>query len=138
MSSGFSKFFDGMGDAADLLKNGSIKLTVVNKGDSASVDMAILDDGDNLASFKITSKTAKAKKVSVPSDKNVIEATDEDDLVEYVQSVNMDDWIKNLESADVPSEVTDILEDVNDGIEDVEDMEDLEDLVYEIMYEYFY
>lgn len=74
---------------------------------------AIYDDED-LGTLHVDIETGKGKKASIPKQKNVIMAEDEEDAMDWYETIDWDKFISKLEKTELPSEIIDYLEDALD------------------------
>lgn len=69
---------------------------------------------EQLVSLKVVAETGSGKKVSLPSDKNVYDATDIDDLEDWWDEFDWKDFLKKLDKTSLPSDWIDTLDDISD------------------------
>lgn len=74
-----------------------------------------------------------ARRASVPADKNTVFIEDYSDVEDYWDTVDLDSLINTLDKLDVPSFVTDILEDFAD-LDGDELLENAEYIIYNNLY----
>ncbi len=82
-----------------------------------TVSFTVLDGEDVFAKLTVEAKTGKGTKLSVPSDKDVLDPNDEDDMEEWVEGVDWDKFIKTLEKAEIPDDYIEELEDLIDELD---------------------
>lgn len=75
---------------------------------------------EQLVSLKVAAETGSGKKVSVPSSKNVYDATDIDDLEDWWDELDWKNFLKKLDKTSLPSDWIDIIDDISD--EDLDDI----------------
>lgn len=89
------------------------KMNVTKKG--GNITYTFLVDGAEFVSLDITTKRSSGKKVSVP-DGDTIDVTDEDELEEFIEDIDFDKVLRNLEKAGLPEELIDGLEEAISNI----------------------
>lgn len=83
--------------------------------------------------MSVSAKKESGKKASVPADKNTVFIEDYSDVEDYWDTVDLDSLINTLDKLDVPSFVTDILEDFAD-LDGDELLENAEYIIYNNLY----
>ncbi len=81
-------------------------------GSSGDVKFGIKYDDEEVGAVAVSYKTGSGSKKSLPSGKNVIMAEDADD---WLETCDWDNLISALEKADVPDEVIEVFEILEDG-----------------------
>jgi hypothetical protein len=104
---------------SDLSVSQDFKLRFISAMSEGNLDYQIgLEySGDNLGTLKITSKTGKASSVKIPDSKNTITVSNYYELMDWLETVSLSPFIKNLKSAGVPQDWLDELDDISDSIE---------------------
>lgn len=82
-----------------------------NKSDAT---ISLYEDDKLLGAFSVSSKTGKADKIKSPKDKEVTMVEDEDDLMDWVQDIDVDAFLESLEGK-VDDDLLDMLEDLMSG-----------------------
>ena len=132
----------GIGTVAGVVPGLSIlqnmKFTLNSKSSAKSVQytFGVNYDGKDMGSITVSGEKKKASSVKIPKGKNVIFVEDSRDIVDWVDGINWDKIITNLEKADLPRSVTRAFEDWSEAIEDG-DWDMFEDLAKELMRYYF-
>lgn len=80
---------------------------VVIGENTASVNLYSKDEV--FVGINISGKETKAEKVSVPSESDTYSSTDSDEIQEWLESVDFDKLVKNIENSDIPDELTDLI-----------------------------
>ena len=76
--------------------------------------MSLLDKEDLLAAVSIVSEIGKAGKIKSPKDKEVVMVEDEDDLMEWVEDIDLDTFLESLEGK-VDDDILDLFEGLTNG-----------------------
>ena len=77
---------------------------------SGTVVMNVLYKGETFAGLVTTGKETDSDKVDVPSDGDLVDVTDSDELAEYLEDLDFDKLVDALKDAGVPDELTSYLE----------------------------
>ncbi len=104
----------GSVSGVSLLEDMKISLTSKMDKSAIALGMKLYYDEDFMMALSLDYKQGKGEKYSVPKDSNVIFVEDEDDLEDWMDEIDYDEFLDKLEDSDLPSEVTDALEDVED------------------------
>ena len=87
----------------------------------ADITVGLLVDEEEFVGATLAYKIGGAPKFKTPSDKKVI---DIDDAEDYLESINLDKFIKKLKKAKLPEEIIESVEDFADDFEDnIEDID---------------
>lgn len=105
-----------MGEVGSLLSSYRIGFDVKSDAKSANVVATLYDGEEAWATLSCDMKKDSGKKVALPSGKDVQTIEDEDDLMEIVEDFKFDKLKQNLKKANVPSEILDALEEIEDFI----------------------
>jgi hypothetical protein len=110
---GLSEFYPGIDISDDYM------LSLVSSMSEGNLDWQLgLDCGDDsLGTLKITSKTGKASSIKLPDSKNTVTVSNDYEIMDWLETVSLSPFIKNLKSAGVPQDWLDELEDISDSIE---------------------
>jgi hypothetical protein len=97
-----------------------IRLTLDAETDDNSFKykIGVIYDDEDIGTITLSAKSSKGSKVSLPSSKNTVSISDEDDMLEWVEDIEWSKFLKNLDKANLPDDVIDEIEDVIDDIED--------------------
>lgn len=80
-----------------------------------SADLRIMEEKEEFAAVSYSLKQGAGKKGSVPSGKNVVMAEDEQDILEWAESINADAFLKGLRKSKIPADIVDEIEDEIDN-----------------------
>lgn len=126
----------GVVPGLSILQNMKFTLNSKSSAKSAQYTFGVTYDGKDMGSITVSGEKKNASSVKIPKEKNVIFVEDSRDIEDWVDEINWDKLITNLEKADFPRSVTRALEDWSEAIEDgAWDM--FEDLAEELMWYYF-
>ena len=114
-----------------IIEDMQINMDFKSSKDSYSCKVGVIYDEQDVGSVEVSAKTADGSKASIPSSKNVLMIEDEDDIEEWLDGVKFDGLVDSLKKADIPSRITDVLE-------DIEDIDDIYDALYELDRMYYY
>jgi hypothetical protein len=97
-----------------------IRLTVDAETDDNSFKykIGVIYDDEDIGTITLSAKSSKGSKVSLPSSKDTVSISDEDDLLEWVEDIDWSKFLNNLDKANLPDDVIDEIEDAIDDIED--------------------
>ena len=125
----------GTGSVAGMSILQKMKFTLSGKSSakSAQYTIGLIYDGDDIGSITVSTESKKASSVKIPKEKNVIFVEDSRDVEDWVEEINWDKFISNLEKADLPRRVTRALEDWSEAFEDG-DWDMFEDLIGDLMW----
>lgn len=79
----------------------------------------------DIGSVAISAKTGRSSKISIPSGADTLMIEDEDDIEEWISGIDLNTLVNALKKADIPSEITDVLE-------EVEDIDDINEALYDL------
>lgn len=82
------------------------EMNFFNKG----FDLRLLLQEDELVKLTTKAETKGSSNVDIPKEDNVCELDDQDDMQEYIESINFDDVINRLKDAGVDDEIIDAVE----------------------------
>ena len=108
------------GDAAavSMLMDYSLVIDMNITPDNAELAITVNDGEDMFAKLAVTGKDGKGSKVSVPSEKNVVDMTDSDDVEDWLDEVDWDKLLEKLEDkVGVEGDYVDALEDAIDSMQ---------------------
>lgn len=80
--------------------------------ESGKLSVSLMDDDEVMLGIKVTYDSGSAGKISVPSDKNLIDAEDTEGLLEWVETIDFDKLIKAMNKADVDEEIVEMVEEL--------------------------
>ncbi|MBP3352366.1 MAG: zinc ribbon domain-containing protein [Lachnospiraceae bacterium] len=102
--------------AGAILGDYNIKCVFKSSKNNSYVEIALMDKDEMFAAIKMDAKVGSGKSASLP--KGIL-VEDEEDIIEWVQTINFEKFVKNLEKAGLPIE---IVEEIEDYCEEIEDM----------------
>jgi len=105
LSSGATK---KLGNYAIFLKKWNIKCSVEGTANSYNTDLTLYDADDKIISVKTATTIEEGHENSIP-DTNVIMVDKEDDLEEWMKTIEWDGFLDSLERAGMPGEWVDTL-----------------------------
>lgn len=114
-----------------IIEDMQINMDFKSSKDASSCKVGFVYDEQDIGSVAMSVKTGDGSKASIPSGKNTIVVEDEDDLEEWLEGIKLDGLVDSLKKADIPSEITDVLE-------EIEDVDDIYDALYELDRMYYY
>ena len=79
-------------------------------------ELILMNDKDQVASILFDFKTGSGKKADLPKNADVIIVEDGDDLEDWLDTIDVDRFIRNLEKTEMPSDMVDEIEDLLDWI----------------------
>lgn len=94
----------------------NIKCVFKSSKNNSYAEFALMDKDEMYAAIKMDAKVGSGKSASLP--KGIL-VEDEEDIIEWVQTINFEKFVKNLEKAGLPIE---IVEEIEDYCEEIEDM----------------
>lgn len=106
------------------------------KDKSSKSSIQWLYGDEKVVSITVSTEWTNGKTEKIPSDRDTIFMDDTGDLAKWIQGIDWDKVISNMEKTDLPSEVIGGLEDIRDFIE--ESGEYLEDVLDLFMLELYY
>ncbi|MDE7404770.1 MAG: hypothetical protein K2M81_06665, partial [Lachnospiraceae bacterium] len=114
-----------------IIEDMQINMDFKSSKDEYSCKVGVVYDEQDVGNIEVSAKTGNGSKASIPSSKNVIMLEDEDDIEEWLEGVRFDGLVDSLKKADIPSQITDVLE-------EIEDIDDIYDALYELDSMYYY
>lgn len=100
------------------LKGMVLSLDTSMSEDKSTVTISLCEETgkktEKIVSLEVVCETGSGKKVSVPSDKNVYDAMDEDDLEDWWDEFDWSGLLKKLDKTSLPSDWIDIIDDISD------------------------
>lgn len=94
----------------------NIKCVFKSSKNNSYAEFALMDKDEMYAAIKMDAKVGSGKSASLP--KGIL-VEDEEDIIEWVQTINFEKFVKNLEKAGLPIE---LVEEIEDYCEEIEDM----------------
>ncbi len=131
-ASGISKVL-GMSSVPSMVTDLAVTVDVSMDGKSGKLAVSVAEDKDKWGTVSVSAKKESGRKASVPADKNTVFIEDYSDVEDYWDTVDLDSLINTLDKLDVPSFVTDILEDFAD-LDGDELLENAEYIIYNNLY----
>ena len=132
-ASGIGKVLYGMSSVPSMVTDLAVTVDVSMDGKSGKLAVSVAEDKDKWGTVSVSAKKESGKKASVPADKNTVFIEDYSDVEDYWDTVDLDSLINTLDKLDVPSFVTDILEDFAD-LDGDELLENAEYIIYNNLY----
>lgn len=132
-ASGIGKVLYGMSSVPSMVTDLAVTVDVSMDGKSGKLAVSVAEDKDKWGTVSVSAKKESGKKASVPADKNTVFIEDYNDIADYWDTVDLDSLINTLDKLDVPSFVTDILEDFAD-LDGDELLENAEYIIYNNLY----
>ena len=120
----------GMVPGLSIIEDMQINMDFASTKNKSECKIGVVYDGQNIGSIEVSAKTGSGSKISIPSGKDMVMIEDEDDVEEWMSGVELETFVNSLKKADIPSEITDVLE-------EIEDIEDIEDALYDLLYYYY-
>ena len=114
-----------------IIEDMQINMDFKSSKDAHSCKIGVIYDEQDVGSIEVSAKTGNGSKASIPSSKNVLMIEDEDDIEEWLEGVRIDGLVDSLKKADIPSQIT-------DALEEIEDIGDLYDALHRMYYYYYY
>lgn len=114
-----------------IIEDMQINMDFKSSKDAYSCKIGVVYDEQDVGSIGVSAKMGSGSKASMPSSKNVLMIEDEDDMEEWLEGARIDGLVDSLKKADIPSEIT-------DALEEIEDISDLSDALYRMYYYYYY
>lgn len=97
-----------------MLADLALEISVENSENSGTIVLDILSDDESLLALELKAGTGDNGDINVPSD--TVDIYDEDELMEWAESMDFDELLENLENAGVPSEYVDMVESLLSGM----------------------
>lgn len=132
-ASGIGKVLYGMSSVPSMVTDLAVTVDVSMDGKSGKLAVSVAEDKDKWGTVSVSAKKESGRKASVPADKNTVFIEDYSDVEDYWDTVDLDSLINTLDKLDVPSFVTDILEDFAD-LDGDELLENAEYIIYNNLY----
>lgn len=85
----------------------------------ADITVNVLVDKEFFAGVTVAYKIGSAPNFKIPAAKNVV---DIDDVEEWIEEIDLDKFVKNLEKAELPDEIIEFVEEMIGELESAEDM----------------
>lgn len=101
-----------------ILEDLQITLTANTKDNSGKYSLGVVFDEEDIGTISVSIQRGNGSKVTIPNARNVIEVGDMDDLEDWIETIEWDKLISNLEKADLPTDIIDLVEDIGDAVED--------------------
>ncbi|MBP3351363.1 MAG: hypothetical protein J6L65_03045, partial [Lachnospiraceae bacterium] len=107
----------GAPDATAMIMDYSLVVDMNVTPDKADVAITVNDGDEMFAKVAVTGKDGKGSKVSAPSEKNVVDMTDSDDMEDWLDEVDFDKLLEKLEDkVGVDGDIIDMLEESLDSM----------------------
>lgn len=94
----------------DFIGRSSLEMNLKQAKDDLSLAMTVIYDDERLGTLQVDSKIGNGKKAKIPRQKDVIWAEDDEDIEEYLETIDWDSFISKLEDAGAPSFAVNYLE----------------------------
>ncbi len=99
------------------LEEYALKIVSETSGTSGDVQIVVLADKDALVDLSVAFSVDEAGDIDVPADKDVVWTDEEEELIEMIIDFDWNELLDRLKDADMPSMITDALEDFIDELE---------------------
>lgn len=114
-----------------IIEDTQINMDFKSSKDAYSCKVGVIYDNQDVGSMAVSVKTGDGSKASIPSAKSTLMIEDDDDVEEWLEGIKFSGLVDSLKKADIPSEITDVLE-------DIEDIDDIYDALYELDSMFYY
>lgn len=119
LASGISNVLDyGYWDYASIIKDLQIGLNADTGKHSAKYTLDVKLDDKEVGSISLSAKTGDGSKAKIPGSNNTIFVEDEDEVEEWLEDIDWNKVMDELDKTDLPSEAIDFVEEVGEMIED--------------------
>lgn len=115
LSDEFMKEAD-MGMASAIISDYQIKYDVKSSKNNGNVELSLMNKDEMFAKLIVDAKIGSGKSASLP--KGIL-VEDEEDIIEWAETIKFDKFIKKLDKAGLPEE---IVEEIEDACNELEDM----------------
>jgi hypothetical protein len=102
----------------NLLDDGVLTLDIDMSDNSIKCEAGVEYGGDDLGTLSVSLKTGNSSTIKIPDNSSTVMVSNDYDLVEWLQSVDMTELIKNLKSIGVPQEWLNYLDEMNEEIKE--------------------
>lgn len=135
LGSGIARVAGGV-SGISMLQDMELSLTAKSSSDSAQYSIGLVYDKERVGSLSVSADRSRSSAIKTPNDKNVIFVERERDFEKWVDEIDWDKVVSNLEKTDLPRSAIRAVEDFGDTIDggDLEDV--LNSLMYELMWGY--
>lgn len=96
----------------------ALELNFDTSSQKAKTEISLFEDDQELIEISIDAKTQSPNKINVPDSGDAVDLTDEDELADYVDSMDTDSVIENLRKAGVSDDIIDEIENAIDELRD--------------------
>lgn len=117
-----ASFFSELGlpyAASSMVSGYEVAVDMKSGKSDSSVTLSLMDKEEMFVKVSMDAKTGSGKSASLPKKGILVE--DEDDLMEWAESIDFKKFVKKLSKAGLPEEYVEELEDAADDIEDMLD-----------------
>lgn len=114
-----------------VIEDAQINIDFNSSKNKYACKVGLVYDKQDIVNMELSVNTGSGSKAAMPSGKNVIMIEDEDDIQEWLDGVDLDGVIASLKKADVPSKITDVLD-------EIEEIDDIEEAVYRLIRGYYF
>lgn len=97
---------------ASMLTDMQLTLDSQISKESGKLTLGLLYDGEEMCSISMSVKTGDGAKTDIPNKKNIVFVEDQEDLADWLDGIDWDKFIGNLEKAGLPEEMVDTVEDI--------------------------
>ncbi len=108
----------GISEIASLVKNASLSIDCKSSANSMDCKITLNYDEMPFLNMSLVMKSDKSSKISVPKENSVIMVESSDDIKEYYNEIEWDEFFARLEKTEVLSDLGEVLEDVLNDLED--------------------
>lgn len=91
-----------------------MELKEKNSKNKSEATFSLYEDDELLGAFSVTSKIGNAGKIKSPKDKEVVMVEDDEDLMDWVQDIDLDAFLESLEGK-IDGDLLDMFEDLMNG-----------------------
>lgn len=88
----------------------ALELKLDTSDTAASVDIDVFANDSLLVGLTLSSKATESGSIKTPSSRDTVNATDEEEVAQWIQDMDFDTLLRDLKAAGVPSEYVDALE----------------------------
>lgn len=103
---------------ASMLKDLQIAINANTSKNSAKYVLSINFDDKKIGTVTLAAKTGSGSKAKIPGSSSTVFVEDSDDLEDWMETIDWNKVVKNLDKTDLPSEIVDIVEEVGEELED--------------------
>ena len=101
---------DELGIPGSMFASYELEVELASKEDSGEAAIRLIYDDECVATINVIGSVGKGQKASAPADKDVIFIEEEDDVMDWVDSIDGEGFLDRLEKAGVPGDYVEELE----------------------------